>query len=87
MPPRYPRDDSKAVTPSGRSNDLNWQIDIPGLAQLLLRFGADGLKRLQLSGVDIHTVGCMLYLGEMTPASVAFRSKLQKVREIQRTKT
>jgi len=87
MPPRYPRDDSRAITSSSKSNDLNWQIDIPGLAQLLLRFGADGLKRLQLSGVDIHTVGCMLYLGEMTPASVAFRSKLQKVRQTQRAKT
>ena len=87
MPPRYPRDDSGAITSFGKSSDLNWQIDIPGLAQLLVRFGADGLKRLQLSGVDIHTVGCMLYLGEMTPASVAFRSKLQKVRQAQRTKS
>ncbi|KAF2239186.1 hypothetical protein EV356DRAFT_502172 [Viridothelium virens] len=82
-----PRDDSGAITSFNRSNDPSWQIDIPGLAQLLLRFGADGLKRLQLSGVDIHAIGCLLYLGEITPASVAFRSKLQKTRDIQRSKT
>ncbi|KAL9091624.1 MAG: hypothetical protein Q9165_004700 [Trypethelium subeluteriae] len=88
MPPPYPRDNSGAITPfDTKSNGPSWQIDIPGLAQLLLRLGADGLKRLQLSGVDIHALGCMLYLGEITPASVAFRSKLQKIRDAQRKKT
>jgi hypothetical protein len=56
---------------------VNWQVDIPNFASLVARLGAEGLKKLQLSGLDIHTVGCLLALGEITPASVAFRSTLQ----------
>ena len=39
---------------------VSWQVDIPGLVDLVGRVGAEGLKQLALSGVDIHTVGCVL---------------------------
>ncbi|KAJ5743683.1 hypothetical protein N7533_008553 [Penicillium manginii] len=62
-----------------------WQIDIPGLSQLVLNVGAYGLKQLALAGVDPHTIGCMLMIAEYTPACPDFRSKLNKTREYQRT--
>lgn len=34
--------------------------------------------RIQMRGVDIHTIGCLLALGEVTRASTEFRSKLQE---------
>ncbi|KAJ5770983.1 uncharacterized protein N7511_003034 [Penicillium nucicola] len=62
-----------------------WQIDIPGLSQLILNAGAYGLKQLALAGVDTHTIGCMLMIAEYTPASPEFRTKLNKTREEQRS--
>ena len=62
----------------------SWQVDIPGLSQLVMNVGAHGLKQLALSGVDIHTVGCMLMVGEMIPASQEFRQELNRRREKQR---
>jgi hypothetical protein len=61
-----------------------WQIDIPGLSQLILNAGAYGLKQLALAGVDPHAIGCMLMIAEYTPASPDFRTKLNKTREEQR---
>ncbi|KAL4917858.1 hypothetical protein BDW62DRAFT_182970, partial [Aspergillus aurantiobrunneus] len=61
-----------------------WQIDIPGLTQLVFSAGAHGLKQLALAGVDPHTIGCMLMIAEYTPASQAFRTKLSQAREQQR---
>ena len=63
----------------------SWQVDIPGLSQLVMNVGVHGLKQLALSGVDIHTVGCMLMVGEMIPASQQFRQELNRRREKQRT--
>ena len=63
----------------------SWQVDIPGLSQLVMNVGVHGLKQLALSGVDIHTVGCMLMVGEMIPASQEFRQELNRRREKQRT--
>ena len=62
----------------------DWQVDIPGLSQLVLRVGAHGLKQLALSGVDIHTLGCLLMLSELVPASQSFRINLNTRREKQR---
>ncbi|KAL8868420.1 MAG: hypothetical protein Q9174_005006, partial [Haloplaca sp. 1 TL-2023] len=62
----------------------NWQVDIPGLSQLVLGVGAHGLKQLALSGVDIHTIGCLLMLSELVPASQSFRTNLNARREKQR---
>ena len=63
----------------------SWQVDVPGLSQLVMNVGVHGLKQLALSGVDIHTVGCMLMVGEMIPASQEFRQELNRRREKQRT--
>ena len=41
----------------------SWQVDIPKLAEVVMSLGAEGLKRIQLSGVDIHTIGCIEALG------------------------
>ncbi|KAL8959218.1 MAG: hypothetical protein Q9183_005674 [Haloplaca sp. 2 TL-2023] len=62
----------------------DWQVDIPGLSQLVLGVGAHGLKQLALSGVDIHTIGCLLMLSELVPASQPFRINLNTRREKQR---
>ena len=59
----------------------SWQVDIPGLSQLIIGAGAHGLKQLALSGVDIHTIGCMLMVSELTPASQNFRNILNIQRE------
>lgn len=64
---------------------LQWQIDIPGLSQMLFSAGAHGLKQLALAGVDPHTIGCMLMIAEYTPSSQDFRTKLSKTREQQRS--
>ncbi|KAL3963131.1 hypothetical protein ACCO45_000135 [Purpureocillium lilacinum] len=74
-----------ALAPAGQQG-AQWQIDIPSLSQMLLRIGADGLKRIQMSGVDLHTIGCLLALGEVSPASATFRKKLLSYRRIQRSR-
>ena len=62
----------------------SWQIDIPGLTQLIAGAGAQGLKELALAGVDVHTLGCMLSIGELVPATQEFRRDMVRVREKQR---
>lgn len=84
---RQPGGDRRITTVAPASSGVSWSVNIPQLADLVLRFGAEGLKRLQLSGIDIHTIGCILQLGEITPASVEYRSRLQATREMQRAKT
>ncbi|RSL96722.1 hypothetical protein CDV31_013326 [Fusarium ambrosium] len=78
-------DPNKAVSTTPQSN-VQWQIDIPSLSQMILRIGAEGLKSIQMSGVDVHTVGCLLGLGEITPASDTFRRKLVGYRHKQRSR-
>lgn len=63
----------------------SWQVDIPGLSRLVMGAGAHGLKQMVLSGVDIHTIGCMLMVSELIPASQDFRTTLNARRERQRT--
>ena len=62
----------------------SWQVDIPSITDLLLKLGASGLKNLQSSGVNIHTLHCLHRLGEVTPASLTFRKKLNHCRTQQR---
>ncbi|RSL42635.1 hypothetical protein CEP54_015411 [Fusarium duplospermum] len=78
-------DPSKAVSTTSQSN-VQWQIDIPSLSQMILKIGAEGLKSIQMSGVDVHTIGCLLGLGEITPASDTFRRKLVGYRHKQRSR-
>src|SRR5207248_2663613 len=66
---------------------LSWQVDIPAIANLVSRVRADGLKKIAQAGLDIHTIGCMLALGDLTPACSVFRAKLQKNREAQRNES
>jgi hypothetical protein len=61
-----------------------WQVDIPSLSQLLVSAGSHGLKQLSLCGVDIHSIGCMLMIAELTPACQEFRKTLNLVRDKQR---
>lgn len=63
----------------------SWQVDIPGLSRLVMGAGAHGLKQMVLSGVDIHTIGCMLMVSELIPVSQDFRITLNARREKQRT--
>ena len=86
-----PRLDPRPREPRSRLNFnydsvgmASWQVDIPGLSQLIIGAGAHGLKQLALSGVDIHTIGCMLMVSELTPASQNFRNTLNIQREKQR---
>lgn len=66
---------------------VGWQVDIPSLTNLVGHMGMEGLKKLQMSGVDIHTLGCLAVLGELTPATLQYRSQLQKCRQKQRSET
>ena len=66
------------------AGNVTWQVDIPSLSRLILGAGAQGLKQLALAGVDIHAVGCMLMIGEYTPASNTFRQSLNRCRQAQR---
>jgi hypothetical protein len=62
---------SNAVAAAGPSGPA-WQVDIPGLTQLILGAGSYGLKQLATSGVDVHSIGCMLMIAEYVPASQEF---------------
>ena len=66
------------------ARSVQWQADIPGLTQLILRIGARGLKKLALAGVNVHTLSCLLMIGECTPASTACRRALLRCRNAQR---
>ena len=63
-----------------------WQVDVPSLTQLVMNIGAAGLKQLANSGVDIHTIACMLKVAELVPACHEFRRDLSTVRKKQREK-
>ncbi|KAK3986138.1 hypothetical protein QBC44DRAFT_333863 [Cladorrhinum sp. PSN332] len=71
-------------TGSSPSGGPSWQIDIPSLTSLITRAGARGLQQLAQSGVDVHTIGCILTLGEITPACDQFRRAILEKRTGQR---
>ncbi|KAK3395739.1 hypothetical protein B0T20DRAFT_455578 [Sordaria brevicollis] len=60
------------------------QVDLTGLAQMMMTMGAGGLKKLASSGIDLHTVGSMYALGQLAPACQDFRNRLHKARQEQR---
>ena len=74
---------SNALT-SGGGSGVGWQVDISGLSSLILSLGAAGLKQFATAGVDIHTVGCMLKLAEICPASNEYRREIGSCRQEQR---
>ena len=61
------------------------QLDLIGLTNLATNMGSRGLKYLATSGVHMHSLGCMLMIAELTPASVAFRHRLDQVRQQERS--
>lgn len=66
---------------------MGWQVDLPGLASLVLNLGASGLKRFAEAGVDFHTILCMGEIAEKCPASNEYRRELSVCRQAQRTES
>ncbi|MCJ1245310.1 hypothetical protein MMC30_002514 [Trapelia coarctata] len=52
---------------------------------MLAGVGSRELKHLATSGVQLHTLRCMLMIAELTPACTKYRQALSKVRQQQRT--
>ncbi|MCJ1300160.1 hypothetical protein MMC08_002954 [Hypocenomyce scalaris] len=69
------------------SGGPQWQVDIPSLSQLVVSAGSYGLKQLALAGVDVHSIGCLLMIAELVPASMEFRRGLNRAREKQRSES
>ena len=63
---------------------VGWQVDLPGLASLVLNLGASGLKRFAEAGVDFHTILCMGEIAEKCAASNEYRRELAACRQAQR---
>jgi hypothetical protein len=63
---------------------VGWQVDLPGLASLVLNLGTAGLKRFAEAGVDFHTILCMGEIAEQCPASNEYRRELSECRQKQR---
>ncbi|MCJ1332146.1 hypothetical protein MMC10_008838 [Thelotrema lepadinum] len=61
-------------------------VDVPSLTQLVVNLGNAGMKKLASSGVDIHTMACMLKVAELVPACHEFRQDLTNIRKKQREK-
>lgn len=61
------------------------QLDLVGLTNLATSIGSRGLKYLATSGVHMHSLGCMLMIAELAPASVHFRHRLDQVRQQERS--
>lgn len=59
-------------------------MDVAGLIQMFVNAGAQGLKQIALAGVDVHTLGALLTLGNLVPASNALRLNLNECRTKQR---
>ena len=75
---------SNALAASGQGGPT-WQVDIPSLSQLILSAGSYGLKQLACSGVDMHSIACMLMIAQYVPASKDFLATLHRSRESQRS--
>ena len=75
------------VIPAGGGGGVGWQVDLPGLASLVLNLGASGLKRFAEAGVDFHTILCMGEIAEKCAASNEYRRELSVCRQAQRTES
>ena len=69
---------------TGGGGGVGWQVDLPGLASLVLNLGASGLKRFAEAGVDFHTILCMGEIAEKCAASNEYRRELSVCRQAQR---
>ena len=78
---------SNTALSAGGGGGVGWQVDLPGLASLVLNLGASGLKRFAEAGVDFHTILCMGEIAEKCPASNEYRRELSVCRQAQRTES
>ena len=78
---------SNTAISAGGGGGVGWQVDLPGLASLVLNLGASGLKRFAEAGVDFHTILCMGEIAEKCPASNEYRRELSVCRQAQRTES
>ena len=81
----HPKMSSSTVIPT--RGGVGWQVDLPGLASLVLNLGASGLKRFAQAGVDFHTILCMGEIAEKCAASNEYRRELSLCREAQRSES
>lgn len=65
----------------GPLGGISWQVDIPSLSQLVVSVGSHGLKQLALSGVDIHSISCMLMIAEYTLTSEGYSTEQDPSKE------
>ncbi|KAL2867145.1 uncharacterized protein BJX67DRAFT_105213 [Aspergillus lucknowensis] len=65
---------------------VSWQVDIPNLMTILAAIGIAGMKKLQLSGIHLDTIGYLLKLGEITPCTIQYRLQLHEARKMQRAR-
>lgn len=63
---------------------VGYQVDLPGLASLVLNLGAAGLKKFAQAGVDVHTVSCMGEIAGLSPACPEYRREISDCRQQQR---
>ncbi|KAM0796135.1 hypothetical protein BDR22DRAFT_966380 [Usnea florida] len=75
---------SSTALSAGAGASVDWQVDLPGLASLVLNLGASGLKRFAEAGIDFHTILCMGEIAEKCPASNEYRRELSVCRRAQR---
>lgn len=86
LPPLLLRLGMASNTPAASSQGgPTWQVDIPSLSQLMLSAGSYGLKQLANSGVELHSIACMLMIAQYVPASKDFLATLHRSRESQRS--
>ena len=78
---------SSSAISAGGGGGVAWQVDLPGLASLVLNLGASGLKRFAEAGVDFHTILCMGEIAEKCAASNEYRRELSVCRQAQRTES
>ena len=78
---------SSTAISAGGGGRVGWQVDLPGLASLVLNLGASGLKRFAEAGVDFHTILCMGEIAEKCAASNEYRRELSVCRQAQRTES
>ncbi|KAF2420763.1 hypothetical protein EJ08DRAFT_529160 [Tothia fuscella] len=70
---------SQALASAARG--VSWQIDIPTLTQVIVGLGAAGLKQLAACGIDIHSLGSLLAIAELTQTSDKYRLVLEACKE------
>jgi len=53
------------------------------LGQLIANFGANGLKQPAMAGADVHSVGYLLIMANLTPVAIEYCQELKGIWESQ----